>query len=69
MFTLHGTIRGVNIIGASAGAQIALELDKRNDGVFTAAVIEGLRDKKADWNTDNRTTVSELKNYLSQRVS
>ena len=69
MFTLPGTIRGVNIIGASAGAQFALESDKWNNGVFTAAVIEGLRDKKADWNTDNRISVSELKNYLSQRVS
>lgn len=69
MFSLPGTIRGVNIIGASAGAQFALESDKWNNGVFTASVIEGLRDKKADWNEDGRITVSELKNYLGQRVS
>jgi TPR repeat protein len=69
MFSLPGTIRGVNIIGASAGAQFALESEKWSNGVFTAAVIEGLRDKKADWNTDDRITVSELKNYLGQRVS
>jgi TPR repeat protein/uncharacterized caspase-like protein len=69
MFSLPGTIRGVNIIGASAGAQFALESDKWNNGVFTASVIEGLRDKKADWNKDGRITVSELKNYLGQRVS
>jgi hypothetical protein len=69
MFALPGTIRGVNIIGASAGAQFALESDKWNNGVFTASVIEGLRDKKADWNQDGRITVSELKNYLGQRVS
>jgi uncharacterized caspase-like protein len=69
MFSLPGTIRGVNIIGASAGAQFALESDKWNNGVFTASVIEGLRDKKADWNQDGRITVSELKNYLGQRVS
>jgi uncharacterized caspase-like protein len=69
MFSLPGTIRGVNIIGASAGAQFALESDKWNNGVFTASVIEGLRDKKADWNQDDRIMVSELKNYLGQRVS
>jgi len=69
MFSLPGTIRGVNIIGASAGAQFALESDKWNNGVFTASVIEGLRDKKADWNQDGCITVSELKNYLGQRVS
>jgi len=69
MFSLPGTIRGVNIIGASAGAQFALESDQWNNGVFTASVIEGLRDKKADWNQDGRITVSELKNYLGQRVS
>ena len=68
MFSLPGTIRGVNIIGASAGAHFALESDKWNNGVFTASVIEGLRDKKADWNQDGRITVSELKNYLGQRV-
>lgn len=69
MFSLPGTIRGVNIIGASAGAQFALESDKWNNGVFTASVIEGLRDKKADWNQDGRINVSELKNYLGQRVA
>jgi hypothetical protein len=69
MFALPGTIRGVNIIGASAGAQFALESDQWNNGVFTASVIEGLRDKKADWNQDGRIIVSELKNYVGQRVS
>jgi hypothetical protein len=69
MFSLPGTTRGVNIIGASAGAQFALESDKWNNGVFTASVIEGIRDKKADWNQDGRIMVSELKNYLGQRVS
>ena len=69
MFSLPGTIRGVNIIGASAGAQFALESEQWNNGVFTASVVEGLRDKNADWNEDGRITVSELKNYLGQRVS
>ncbi len=69
MFSLPGTIRGVNIIGASAGAQFALESDKWSNGVFTASVIEGLSDKKADWNQDGRVNVGELRNYLAQRVS
>lgn len=68
MFLLPGLHRGVNIIGASGGAQFALESDVWSNGVFTASVIEGLRDKKADQNQDGRVMVSELKNYLGQRV-
>jgi uncharacterized caspase-like protein len=56
------------VIGASGGAQYALESDLWRNGVFTASVIEALRDRKADWNRDGQITVSELKSYVSQRV-
>jgi hypothetical protein len=68
MFLLPGQQRGINIIGASGGAEYAMESDKWNNGVFTSALIEALRDKKADMDHRGRISVSDLKLYLSQRV-
>jgi uncharacterized caspase-like protein len=69
MFLLPGLHRGINIIGASGGAEFALESAQWNNGVFTASIIEALREKKADLNEDDRVSVGELRNYLAQRVS
>lgn len=68
MFLLPGQHRGINIIGASGGAEYAMESDKWNNGVFTSALIEGLRDQKADMDHRGRISVSDLKTYLAQRV-
>jgi TPR repeat protein len=69
MFLLPGLHRGINIIGASGGAEFALESAQWNNGVFTASIIEALRDKKADLNGDARISVGELRDFLGQRVS
>jgi hypothetical protein len=69
MFLLPGQYRGINIIGASGGAEYAMESDKWNNGVFTSALIEALRDQKADMDHRGRISVSDLKTYLAQRVS
>jgi hypothetical protein len=69
MFLLPGLHRGINIIGASGGAEFALESAQWNNGVFTATIIEALRDKKADLNSDARISVGELREFLGQRVS
>lgn len=69
MFLLPGLHRGINIIGASGGAEFALESAQWNNGVFTASIIEALREKKADLNEDGRVSVGELRIYLAQRVS
>ena len=68
MFLLPGQHRGINIIGASGGAEYAMESDKWNNGVFTSALIEALRDQKADLDHRGRISVSDLKTYLGQRV-
>jgi len=68
LFLLPGLHRGVNIIGASGGAEYALESSQWNNGVFTSSVIEALRDKQADLNKDGRIFVSDLKSYLAKRV-
>ncbi len=69
MFLLPGLHRGINIIGASGGSEFALESAQWNNGVFTATIIEAMRDKKADLNGDTRISVSELRDFLAQRVS
>jgi hypothetical protein len=69
LFSLPGSHRGINIIGASGGAEFALESEQWNNGVFTSALIEAVRNKKADLNSDNRITVEELRDFLGQRVS
>jgi hypothetical protein len=68
MFLLPGQHRGINIIGASGGAEYAMESDKWNNGVFTSALIEGLRDQEADMDGTGRIKVSDLKAYLAKRV-
>jgi hypothetical protein len=68
MFLLPGQHRGINIIGASGGAEYAMESDKWNNGVFTSALIEAMWDQKADMDHRGRISVSDLKTYLAQRV-
>jgi hypothetical protein len=68
LFQLPGFFRGVNIIGASGGAEFAQESERLKNGVFTASIIEALSDRKADYNQDGRVRVAELRMYLAQRV-
>jgi hypothetical protein len=69
MFRLPGTLRGVNVIGASGGAQYALESGEWKNGVFTASLIEGIRDRKADSNGDGAVHLGEIREYLARRVT
>jgi hypothetical protein len=69
MFRLPGTLRGVNVIGASGGAQYALESGEWKNGVFTACLIEGIRDRKADSNHDGAVHLDEIREYLARRVT
>jgi hypothetical protein len=69
MFLLPGVHRGLTIIGASAGAQFAIESSELNNGVFTASILEGLLQEKADADADGRVKVSELRDYSATRVA
>jgi len=69
MFLLPGLHRGLTIIGASAGAQFAFESPEWNNGVFTASILEGLLEERADADADGRVTVSELRDYSATRVA
>lgn len=69
MFLLPGSLEGIHVIGASSAAGFALEIDGILNGVFTSALIEGLRQGLGDRNGDGSVGVEELKVYLNQRVS
>jgi WD40 repeat protein len=59
---------GAVVISAAAGNGYALESEEWNNGVFTYAVLNGMKNKKADKDKDGTITVSELKNYVSEEV-
>jgi WD40 repeat protein len=59
---------GAVIISAAAGNSYALESDEWENGVFTYSILNGLKDKSADLNQDGVVTVTELKNYVIDKV-
>ena len=59
---------GAVVISSSAGGEYSFESSDWKGGVFTYAVIEGLREKKADRNDDTQIQVSELQAYVLDRV-
>ena len=67
MFAMGNTYRGVNIIAAASGEEFALESDQWQNGVFCAAVCEGLK-SAVDTNADGLTTIDELASAVSAKV-
>ena len=62
VFVNVGRSTGATIISAAAGTQFALERGDLKNGVFSYCILE-LMMKKAT------ATISELKNYVDQRVT
>lgn len=60
---------GAHVIAAAGAAEFALESDRWSNGVFTAAVLEGLGSRSADLDLDRRIHVDELRRYVSNRVA
>ncbi|ANE51925.1 caspase family protein [Flavisolibacter tropicus] len=61
LFVNVGRSTGTTIISAAGGTQFALERGDLKNGVFTYSILEYL-------NTHTSATVSELKQYVNQRV-
>ncbi|MFZ6013746.1 MAG: caspase family protein, partial [Bacteroidota bacterium] len=59
---------GAVVISAAAGNSFALESDEWQNGVFTYALLNGLKSKSADANKNGEITVSELKDFVSREV-
>jgi len=59
---------GANIISSASGKEYAYESGEWNNGVFTFSLLEGLASLSADLNNDGNVTVSELQEYVTQKV-
>jgi hypothetical protein len=59
---------GAAVITAAGGLQVAYEGVGTSNGLFTSQVIEGLRSGSADANRDGSVSVSELRDFVVNRV-
>ncbi|MCB9224308.1 MAG: WD40 repeat domain-containing protein [Crocinitomicaceae bacterium] len=60
---------GATIIASAGGAEYALEGGEWNNGVFTYALLDGLKSGKADLNNDGDIMLSEVQSFLKTEVS
>jgi uncharacterized caspase-like protein len=59
---------GAVVISSASGTEFAFESSEWQNGVFTYSLLEGLKTSKADKNADKVITVSELKDYVIEKV-
>ena len=59
---------GAMVISSASGGEFAYEGEQWENGVFTYALLEGLKSGNCDVNKDNEISVSELRNYVIERV-
>ncbi|SDH00930.1 caspase family protein [Winogradskyella thalassocola] len=59
---------GAMVISSASGVEFAYEGEQWENGVFTYALLEGLKSGNCDVNKDNEISVSELRNYVIERV-
>lgn len=59
---------GAAVISSSSGNEYSLEGEQWKNGVFTYALLNGLKNHEADANKDRTVTVSELQGYVIDQV-
>lgn len=62
----HGS--GANVLSSATGAQYAYEAQEWSNGVFTFALLEALKLRRADANQDSKVSLEELRTYVPPRV-
>ena len=60
---------GAVVISAAAGSEFALESGEWNNGVFTYAILNGIKTGIADANKDGQVSISELKDHVILQVA
>ena len=56
------------VISSASGAEYAFESPEWKNGVFTYAILEGLQSGGADADSSGAVRVSELRDYVVDRV-
>jgi WD40 repeat protein len=59
---------GAVVISSASGNEYALEGEQWSNGVFTYALLDGLKNARADANQDGSITVSELQAHVIEEV-
>jgi hypothetical protein len=59
---------GAVVISSASGNEYALEGEQWHNGVFTYALLNGLKNRAADLNGDGIITVGELQGYVIEQV-
>jgi WD40 repeat protein len=59
---------GATVISAASGVEYSYESHEWKNGVFTYSLLEGVKRGKADQNKDGIIRVSELRDYVIERV-
>ncbi len=60
---------GATVISSSGGAELSIESETYNNGLFTYCLINGLSNKLADFNKDKHIDLSELQRYIRDEVT
>jgi WD40 repeat protein len=68
LFTDIRKNNGAIVISSAGGGEFAYESSEWNNGVFTYALLEGLKTGNADADKNKEITVSELRDYVFDRV-
>ncbi len=59
---------GAAVLASSSAHQAALETDEVNNGLFTASVLHGIRNRRADLNGDKQIHIAELLDFCQKEV-
>lgn len=60
---------GAIAISSAGGTEYAMESETWKNGLFTYCLLEGLKSKKADLNSDGTITLQEVQKYVVEQVS
>jgi len=60
---------GSTVISSAGGGEYAYETEENKNGIFTYVMLNGIISKKADLNKDGDIMISELRDYVSNKVS
>lgn len=68
-FSRSSSVRGIAILSAASGSQFAQESSEWNNGLFTATLIDAIRNAcKGDMDLNGRLSIAELVRWLEREI-